>query len=55
MGFFKKDRKGGKMTSGWKKGGGVKGMNKAMGGYTIYSSEKESGAESQKNLPGRLK
>lgn len=55
MGFFKKDRKGGKITSGYVKGHGIKGMNEAMGGYSIFSSEKESGAPDKKKLPGRIK
>lgn len=46
MGFFKKDRKGGKCGH-YKSGGGIKGMEKAMGGYTLYSHEKESGAKTE--------
>ena len=44
MGFFKKERKGGK-TGSYKKGGGIKGMDKAMGGYSLYSHMKEDGAK----------
>lgn len=46
MGFFKKDRKGGK-TGSYKKGGGIKGKDKALGGYTLYSHMKEEGGSSK--------
>ena len=45
MGFFKKSRPGGKTDSGCKKGGGIKGMSKAMGGYSLYTHMKEDGAK----------
>ena len=46
MGFFKKDRKGGKCGS-YKKGGGIKGKDKAMGGYSLFSHMKEDGANTK--------
>ena len=46
MGFFKKTRGGGKCGS-YKKGGGLKGMEKAMGGYSLYSHMKEDGGSSK--------
>lgn len=55
MGFFKKNRKGGKISEGFVKGKGIKGMDKSIGGYTFYSSEKQDGAPKDKKLPGRLK
>lgn len=46
MGFFKKERKGGKCGS-YKSGGGIKGKEKAMGGYSLYSHMKEDGGSSK--------
>lgn len=46
MGFFKKERKGGKCGH-YAKGGGIKGKEKAMGGYSLYSHMKESGAKTE--------
>ena len=45
MGFFKKDRKGGKCGGSYSKGGGIKGKDIKMGGYTLYSHMKEDGAK----------
>ena len=43
MGFFKKSRGGGK-TGTYSKGGGIKGKEISMGGYSLYSHMKEDGA-----------
>lgn len=47
MGFFKKSRPGGKTDPGVKKGGGIKGKEASLGGYSLYSHEKESGANTK--------
>ena len=47
MGFFKKDRKGGGKCGSYSKGGGIKGKDKALGGYTLYSHMKEDGANTK--------
>jgi len=46
MGFFKKSRGGGKCGD-YKKGGGIKGMEMSMGGYSLFSHEKESGSKTE--------
>ena len=47
MGFFKKERKGGKCGS-YAKGGGMKGTGMKAQGYSIFSSEKKDGGSSKR-------
>ena len=46
MGFFKKERKGGKCGH-YAKGGGMKGTDMKMRGYTIFPGEKQDGGSSK--------